>query len=569
MNVCKKILIANVAVLALQSCHSFVVPTHQAKPRLVHSTITSDVQALPSSKEESDFNLLPDQQKLSSIRSRVAATAKPVALSFISLASVFSNVKPSLASAPVTPIRQFKPQDQKKIALDKMVEARGKLQMQEQMEHQLKCEEIEKSEGKAAREAFEKEYESKKILEAEERVIKRNALLYGLLQQGICPYMDLEGERQVYLFDHGIDLATVPTTPQQKEFMNLRRNPKLVQRRSKERFIIKCMVDDLIAKGEDPLTFFQENKDKTMEIYGMSDKKIDVIGARYKQLVESQKTLSGIISESPFDVSAAIGVAPSTIKTADASKAEKAAKKAEAARLKALKKAEEKEAKAAAKAKAQKLKEEKKASEVAAKAKAAQLKAEEKAAQQAAKLAEQEATVIEENNNEDVTFTNTDDNTQSQDGEEIVPEEESSSSLTEQSDAKSMPIVPIVGVVGVTGGGLMFKKMKEQNLAAEEERQKQFRLIMGLDGEDEDDEEDGEEDNNIDNIVDGIVGKSTVDPPATKKAPSPSPPATIDTPKKRRKGLASMFSKKGSNMENDLNKLISADAATHYLSVLL
>ncbi len=46
----------------------------------------------------------------------------------------------------------------------------------------------------------------------------------GLVQQGICPFMDLEGERQVYEIRswNRLDLAKVPTnyTPQQKEFMN-------------------------------------------------------------------------------------------------------------------------------------------------------------------------------------------------------------------------------------------------------------------------------------------------------------------------------------------------------------
>ncbi len=429
------------------------------------------------------------------------------------------------------------------------------------MEHQLKCEEIEQTDGKAARDDYEREYEMKKVREGEERVIKRKELLYGLLGQGICPFMDLEGERQVYEFDHGINLATVPSTPQQKEFMNLRRNPKLVQKRLKERFIIKCIVEDLIARGEDPLVFMENNKDKTREIFGMSDKKLDAVASKYQSIVESQGTLSGIKAETPFDVAAVVGglVTTSTVTDGvDAAKAAKAAAKEQAAKLKAQKKAEQQAAKAAAKAEAARLKAEIKATKDAAKAAANKLKEEQKAA--VSELVENQF------DNEDQLESEDGEIQSSEEMETVERSVEVSSS--DNKVERSIPIVPIVGVVGVAGGGVLFKNIKDKNAAAEEERQKQFRMIMGLDGDDEEEEEedDGDDEDIISDMGKSISSSTKV--AAVSKAVE-LPPKAVEAPKKRRKGLSAVFSKKGNNRETDLNNLIVPGAAAPEFSTVL
>ena len=82
---------------------------------------------------------------------------------------------------------------------------------------------------------------------------------------------------------------------------------------------MKCIVEDLIAKGEDPLAFLENNKDKTMDIFGMTEKKLDAVAARYKSIVESQGTLSGVVSDTPFNVAAAVSasmglLSPPTVK---------------------------------------------------------------------------------------------------------------------------------------------------------------------------------------------------------------------------------------------------------------
>ncbi len=568
--------IAAVLLIALHQSVSFS-PTHHVTTTSTNNIFTSSTSALVKETATS-IQLFPGNQQeeaekkitIQGNHRSLLKKSKPVALTvFTIISSFFANVSPSFASAPVTPIRQFKPQDQKKIALDKMKLEQSKMQMQEQMEHQLKCEEIEETDGKAAREAYEKEYEQRKIQEGETRILKKKELLYGLVQQGICPFMDLEGERQVYEFDNGIDLAKVPTTPQQKEFMNLRRNPKLVERRLQERFIIKCIVDDLIAKGEDPLEFLQNNKDRTMEIFGMSEKKLDAVAARYKGIIESQGTLSGVVSETPFDVAAAIGVLPSQ-GAADV-KASKAAAKLEAAKLKAQQKAEKKAAKEAAKAESLRLKAEKKAEKEAVKAEAALLKAEAKAEADRLKAeakaeADRLKTEVSETGEVDV-------GTESEEGLSSIVADEASlirnendiSSSDDDTAEASLPIVPIAGVMGVAGGGIVLKNIKDKNAAAEEERQKQFRLIMGLDNDgNEDDDDDGDEEDDFFNSEASL--KVTAESPKPLPLPKSTP---VEPPKKRRKGLASVFSKRGSNRETDLNNLIAPGATAPEFSALL
>lgn len=209
------------------------------------------------------------------------------------------------AAAPVTPIKNFKPPDSKAIALKKITDERNKEKMQEEMAHQIKCDDIEREQGPKARKAYEKAYLQEKIQKAQVRSLERQKLLYSLVDQGICPYVDVEGERQMYLFDYDIDLNKVPSSAQQKEMMKLRRDKKWALRREKERFIIKCIVEDLKLRGEDPLKYLEANKAKTRDIFNLKDKQLDMLFNRYTYLMESQGSLSGIKADTPFDMEAA------------------------------------------------------------------------------------------------------------------------------------------------------------------------------------------------------------------------------------------------------------------------
>ena len=467
---------------------------------------------------------------------------------------VFSFRPPAAhASAPIVPISTFEAPDQKEIAMKKIREEKAQTKMKEAMAHQVKCEEIESEQGKNARQAYETQYNTEKAKVSEQKRINRKKMQYSLIDQGICPFMDIEGERQMVLFDDEIDLVKVPSSNQQREFMKLRRDPKLVEKRAKQRFLVKCIVDDVKLKGEDPLIYLQENKDKTYEIFSMKDKQLSVVVARYKSLVESQGSLSGIKAETPFDTTAAVSLG---IK----SDGETASK--HTAKMKAEKKHAEKAAKAEAKA----VKEAKKAEAKAVKeAKKAEAKAVKEAANDySSKLKEVDdaPTGIEKDSEIEVVEYHPESDVPSEELELESPSKSESIQLKENEVSKIPNMSKKIGaVVGVGGLGFAFKTMKRKDQEAEMERQRQFQLIMGLqdDSESNDTENVEEESFEVDDVDETVQSKNSL---------TPSEPKSI--PKKRRLGLSSVFSKKNVNArETDLSKLIASDAVAPEFSSLL
>jgi hypothetical protein len=449
-----------------------------------------------------------------SIREKVAKSLKPIAFSVFSVASTALLPGKAFASAPVTPIRNFKPPDSKAIALKKISEERNKLKMQEEMAHQIKCDDIEREQGLEARQVYEKAYQDEKVQEAEIRAVERKKLLYGLVDMGICPFVDVEGERQMYLFDYGIDLNKVPSSTQQKEMMTLKRDKQHSLRREKERFIIKCIVEDVKLRGEDPLKYLEANKAQTSEILNLKDKQLDAVVARYKQLLQAQGSLSGVRADKPFDMEAAVAIPMTAEETAKNIKAEKAAAKAKVKADKAAKKAEA------------------------------------KAKKEAAKIAAAKAT--EANVEEQISSPGDilEDEVQN---ERNVPMKQDSNTV--QNIVSKVPVIPIIGVVGAAGAGIAFNRIQKNKAVEEKEREKQFKLLMGmesgLDGDDEE-EDDGKDD-------EPYVDEATK---AEEKPPTP-----VELPKKKRKGF-SVFSKKNAR-ESDLAVLVAPDAANSEFSSLL
>ena len=152
-----------------------------------------------------------------------------------------------------------------------------------------------------AGETFENIYEEKKT----QRTAERKKLLYQLIQDGICPFVDVEGERQIYLFDHFQDLNHIPFSAQQRE-LSLMKDPKWRERRKKQRYAIKCIAEDIRLQGKDPLSYLEMHQDQTRKIFDLSDRSLDVIVKRYKHLFKTQGNLSGSMADPPFDVNKAI-----------------------------------------------------------------------------------------------------------------------------------------------------------------------------------------------------------------------------------------------------------------------
>lgn len=515
------------------------------------------------------------------IRNAVRKNIRPVSLAFFTASTIATRFLPTSnsnvfrppvchASAPVTPIKTFKAPDAKEEAFKKIREEKSQQQLQEAMAHQIKCEEIEAEQGKEARKAYEDSYNAAKEKQKAEKVIKRKELQYLLVDQGICPFQDVEGVRQMYLFDDGVDLSIIPGTPQQKEAVLMRRSPKIGELRSKQRFLIKCIVDDIKLKGEDPLVFLEANAEKTAEIFAMPERKVEAIANRYKEIVDTQGSLSGIVSETPFDTAAVIASLknPSTEDSSVTSKEEKARLKAEAKELKRKLKEEEKAKKVKAKAEAKALK-------VAEKAKAKAEK-EAAAAAAAAKAIAEETTASAETSIEEESIVG---EVNEQPEAEVLEESEGIDSLSTagevevkpvddgKSVTKSIPIVPIVSVVGVAGAGFAFKTMKSNAEAAEEERQRQFKMLMGIDDDDYDEEDD--EDDLMD-FDDGSSEEKAIATPQESKPVETTAPISEAPKKRKRMGLSSVFSKKNqNNRETDLNQLVSSGSTAPEFAALL
>mmetsp|Transcript_5061 Transcript_5061/g.9613 ORF Transcript_5061/g.9613 Transcript_5061/m.9613 type:complete len:861 (+) Transcript_5061:139-2721(+) len=528
----------------------------------IYSSVTST--SLYSSQKRLDDESHGDKR----VSKHPLNALKPVSLALLTAASAALFPAPNaMASAPVTPIKNFKPPDSKAIALKKINDARNQEKMREQMAYQIKCEEIEETEGKDARIAYEKAHEEKKIQEAEERSVNRKKLLYELAEMGICPFVDLEGERQLYLFDHGIDLNKVPATLQQKEMMNLKRDKNLVARREKERFLVKCIVEDQKLQGNDPVEFLEENQDKVKELFALKDRQFEAVVARYQQRIQTLGSLTGNRAEVPFDTEAAIaGLMVKDEKAARA--AEKARINAEKAKLKAEKLA----AKQAANAEKLAAQEAAKAEKLAAKEAANAEKLAAKKAAEAEKLAKAQETLEEDASAKSSDLDDSSASSTSEDNQDGLEQSETSTvtSVKKSTNGISLtsfvesPALPIIGVVGVGGAGFAFmQKVKADKQAEEEERKRQFNLIMGLDGinEEKEEEDDGGDDEPL------II--SSDEKPIDSKPSTPAPSSSTEITDKKKKKRRGFFSSKKNAREIDLQNLIAKDAIAPDFALLL
>ena len=126
---------------------------------------------------------------------------------------------------------------------------------------------------------------------------------------------------------------------------------------------------------------------------------------------------------------------------------------------------------------------------------------------------------------------------------------------------RKISVVPLagLGVVAVGGGGYALKMYQEKAARDEEERQRQFRILMG------------EEDSSGPSSAPALDVVDTIDDfgmePAQPETPAPAPTPPAAPKKKKRRGF---FAKKNKNdRESDLNNLLSADAKAPQFAALL
>ncbi|GAX11096.1 hypothetical protein FisN_9Hh187 [Fistulifera solaris] len=443
------------------------------------------------------------------------------AITAFSLTSVVTPLA-AQASAPVMAIPKAEQRDP---ITDALIERQRRQTVEAQQELQRmakQAREIEATQGEAARLNFEKEYYRQKEEEAAAKKVGLRQLKLDLLEQGIDPFTDIEGQRQTILYEKGVDLAEVSGTPFNLEKELARRSPKktVAFQKAPHRKIIACMVQELNNRGEDPIEYFQKHQDKTSKIMEMPYEKAALLAQQFsanleqygqvRKPAEGEKSVKEMMVKDPAQI-----------------KAEKEAL-AQAAKLKA--KAEKEAAKAAAKGEKE--------------AKKAQAELEKTAS--AAPAMETEAL------GSDLPADVVDDEQSYDDGAiSSIPAPVPSKAATEQ---KISPIVPVSAtIVTVAGGGYAINLIREKRAEAEAERQRQFKLLMGVD-------DDNDEDDSLDTdyspqktIQNNAPSGSSS---ATKKEVPTFEPQDAPAPKKRRLGIKGVFGKKGSGRATDLSTLV-------------
>ena len=502
------------------------------------------------------------------------------------------------ASAPVMAVPVQEMPDPEKMALHRVTQQLERQERAEMEAYNAKARLVEQTHGEDARDEFERDYKLAKQAAADLKAEGLRNLRLSLLEQGICPWVDPEGYRQVFMYRTGEDLAKVPGT---KYFGNLQfeiRNDKRAFSVDKEpnREMIRLIVQDCKNKDLDLLEYFEQHQDKTAQILEYPR----IIALQKLQLFQNNIKLYGEPSV-PKTGTLSLLEQQAADPGREARLEQEAATKAKAAEVQAKTEAEQAKvaAKIAAKEAAKTAKEQVKAERAAQQADQKRIKDAIKAAAQAAAaaatMAAAEATLVAPRVDSTIPVgvgvMSTESFIESTgiDSESIQEQNEEKNAVldpvtkpTKTASAiglsiKKLPIIPATAFLMAAGGGtFMMSKAREQTAAAEKERQRQFKLIMGIP---EDEKKDKKKkvkvapSFDLDNLDD--------DPPpiaerksTAKAAPNPNTPSVSDTipeiPKKKKGGIRSMFAKKsGNNRETDLSVLVASDATAPEFVALL
>ncbi|KAL3911955.1 MAG: hypothetical protein SGILL_007077, partial [Bacillariaceae sp.] len=457
------------------------------------------------------------------------------------------------AGAPVMAMPKTKAQDPVQNAFDiherkMMVKAQAELS-----EFQSKAREIERTKGPAARDEYEKEYKEAQQEKAAEWEKGLEQLKRDLLDQGIDPSLDIEGRRQVILYEKGVDLGSVGGTAffVEKTYETKSPEKSFAFKKKANREMIKCMVQDLKNRDMDPLEYFTKNAAKTQMILDLPAAKAQGLVAQYQQNLD---TYGQIAVPKEGEVSA---------KDMMAKRGKNKGNKDEQKRLKAEAKAKAAAEKADAKSRAQEEKnraaEEKRAAKEAAK--------KEKEAAKFASAAAMAAITTPSDFSGDAAPPSDDATSEiasdfdndggSDSGATAVGEVAPSSDTSRASKSGGIKIVPATGVIVAAGGGaFVLKTMRERSAAEEAERERQFKLLMG---------EAEKEVVETDTAQGKSAGESMSDmmfeyENETEKDDTAPPKPVEPVPKKKRRGLKSVFGKKKNDRETDIAVILADDA---------
>ena len=549
----------------------------------------------------------PRRQTRSKLRRFISSLKRPVAMVTPVIAAAASvagvaTVSPRMAhaGAPVMAIPKTKAQDPVQNAFDLHEKKLMQEAQKELSEFTSEARRIEREQGPEARAEFEKEYKIKQQQKAEENKKGLLQLKYDLLDQGIDPNLDIEGKRQIILYERGVDLADVAGTPFYLEKQYEQKSPEksFSYKKKPNREIIKCMVQDLKNRGLDPLDYFLKHQDRTEQILGLPYAKASAIAAQYQENIDKYGQISAPKEgeKSAKELMAEKGqVAASSKAIKDEAKRLKTEAKAKAAAAKAEAKAAAKQAKDAAKAAAAEAK-------AAAKAEKERLAKEAKDAKDSAKAAAAAVTSAaagvmsvapgslggspdvdtsssapsSEGGSYEGSTSSSSSDSDSFDlgggsaGSEIATTTSSSDAAEKKDMLGGLKIVPAASVLAAVGGGMYaIKTVRDRSAAAEEERQRNFKLLMGEFENDVEEEAKGQK-SMSDLMFDYENMTETDDDVNESKAMASSEAPQAVAPKKKKKGgFKSVFGRRKNTRERDLAVLVAPDAkAPEFAAVL-
>lgn len=498
------------------------------------------------SNEENEENL-EQPNRMSQMLSKLKKKSAVAFLPFMMIASFVGMPQKAQASAPVMAMPKADVRDP---ATDAVENHQRKMQEKAQVELQefnARARQIEASQGPKARAQFEADYKANQEKLAQERLDAIVKLKYDLLDQGICPFVDIEGQRQVIELEKGIDLGAVPGTHFNVEREYENRNPKksFAIQKAANREVIKCMVQDMKNRDVDPVEYFKSHQDRTASILELPAAQAMTLVTKFKENLD----LYGQISPP---------------KEGEISAKERMAKggssKEEAKRIKAEAKAKAAAEKAAAKEEKARLKAEAKAAKAAAKEEKLAAKAAAAAAATAAAAASAASTAAESVESLVDAVPQATDSTTTV--ESVVAPEVDVPASDSEKVSKKAPVGKAAGaVIAVAGGGYAFKVMQDKAAADEAERQQQFKLLMGGLGEDSTSAPALEEvETDLSDLAfgeeNGLDSEEIM-------------PVETRAPKKKKKRGLKMFGKKKNSRETDIMVLVSEGAKAPDFAIVL
>ena len=456
--------------------------------------------------------------RVRSIASSLKLKSKPVVLALVSVAafgqkSIF-RPPAAEASAPIV-LRAAKKKDDPPMvqAATKAAELKKQRSIEEFDRFMEKCNDIEEREGKKARDEFEAQYQADKQAKEEQKAADLEKLKRELLNEGQDPFTDLDAERKVWLFEHDLDLEKVPGTPHNEQMIKkFQSRGKNIATYVSQRYIVKCQVADLKARGVDPMEHFAQPDvmEKTRAIYKMDDKIAAQVAKQYEGLMEQyggrltppKEGEIPFVYESTEAVSSTATAAAAATPSKSEAAAEKAALKSKAKKERAAAKQERATAKAEAKAKRAAEKAQAKKERKAKKQARADAKAQAKAAKLAAIESESKESIDSElaatagkdfaaTAGVEASFDEAVEDSSSATSLEVSSAEKGDSimdTIKSKANAKNAATVIVAGGVAVYG----YNYVTENSASAQAERERQLKLIMGEFDDDEDEDEDDE-----------------------------------------------------------------------------